>query len=140
MHVRVRHEQRISPPLSVKPSALRRSTPQRVTNDCVVQRYCCSALSTAAFTLRETGSVDRLGGGGLPPAAILLKRYPYMPTRVCTLVLSSYYCPAFYPEAHKLSLINNCIPLLGELIDDTVPFCSYPGLSLIDGWLGPIYF
>ena len=56
MHVRDSE----SPPLSVKPSALRRSTPQRVTNERVVQRYCCSALSTAAFTLRETGSVDSL--------------------------------------------------------------------------------
>ena len=87
------------------------------------QRLCSPALLLlgTVYTLQETGSVDRLGGG-LLPAAILLKRYPYMPPRVCILVLSSHYCPAFYPEAHKLGLINNCIPLLGELIDDTVPF------------------
>ena len=78
---RVEHEQRVSPPFSVKPSALLRSTPRRVTNDCVVQR-CCSALST--FILRETGSVDsiyRMRGGGPPPAAILLKRNRYIQCR-----------------------------------------------------------
>ena len=103
-----------------------------------LEKYTRDFAETTAFEI-EKPALCR-SRGGLSPAAILLKRYPYMPPRVCILVLSSHYCPAFYPEAHKLSLINNCIPLLGELIDDTVPFCSYPGLSLIDGWLGPIYF
>ena len=126
MHVRVRHEQRISPPLSVKPSALRRSTLQRVINDYVVQRYCCSALSTLLLSLCTKLALSTAWAAAACRLQlyILLKRYPYMPPRICTLVLSSYYYPAFYPEAHKLSLINNCIPLLGELIDDTVPFCT----------------
>ena len=68
-------------PLSaaVKPGALPRSTLRRGTDECVVQR-CCPALSTADSSLLQPARNWLCPMGGV-------KRCPYVPPRVCTLVL-----------------------------------------------------
>ena len=74
--------------LPTKPGALRPSTLQRATDECVVQ-CCFSALSTAASSLKEPGRYNSMGGGPWPVCAaiLLIKRCLHIVPRVCTLVV-----------------------------------------------------